>query len=95
MNNQIKCAHGHVHFVGSVALRDAPTVIQTLGRQFGTALNWPLGSAISMAILAIVLLVITISDRFERVDKKIPLLGDIPILGWAFRSTNIVKKKTN
>ena len=39
MNNQIKCAHGHVHFVGSVALSDAPTVIQTLGRQFGTALK--------------------------------------------------------
>jgi spermidine/putrescine transport system permease protein len=34
--------------------------------QFGTALNWPLGSAISMAILAIVLSVIAISDRFER-----------------------------
>ena len=27
--------------------------------------------------------------------SKIPLLGDIPILGWAFRSTNTVKKKTN
>jgi spermidine/putrescine transport system permease protein len=34
--------------------------------QFGTALNWPLGSAISIAILAIVLLVISVSDRFER-----------------------------
>lgn len=34
--------------------------------QFGTALNWPLGSAISIAILAIVLTVISISDRFER-----------------------------
>jgi len=37
--------------------------------QFGTALNWPLGSAISMAILAIVLTVITISDRFERAGR--------------------------
>lgn len=37
--------------------------------QFGTALNWPLGSAISMAILAIVLIVITISDRFERAGR--------------------------
>ena len=27
--------------------------------------------------------------------SKIPLLGDIPILGWAFRSTNTIKKKTN
>jgi general secretion pathway protein D len=27
--------------------------------------------------------------------SKVPLLGDIPILGWAFRSTNTQKKKTN
>ena len=27
--------------------------------------------------------------------SKIPLLGDIPVLGWAFRSTNTIKKKTN
>jgi len=27
--------------------------------------------------------------------SKVPLLGDIPILGWAFRSTNTIKKKTN
>jgi spermidine/putrescine transport system permease protein len=37
--------------------------------QFGTALNWPLGSAISIAILAIVLLVITLSDRIERAGR--------------------------
>lgn len=37
--------------------------------QFGTALNWPLGSAISIAILAIVLLVITLSDRLERAGR--------------------------
>lgn len=27
--------------------------------------------------------------------SKVPLLGDIPIIGWLFRSTNTVKKKTN
>jgi general secretion pathway protein D len=27
--------------------------------------------------------------------SKVPLLGDIPVLGWAFRSTNTIKKKTN
>ncbi|MFN4140939.1 ABC transporter permease [Aestuariivirga sp.] len=37
--------------------------------QFGSALNWPLGSAISMAILAIVLAVIALSDRFERAGR--------------------------
>jgi spermidine/putrescine transport system permease protein len=37
--------------------------------QFGTALNWPLGSAISIAILAIVLTVIALSDRIERAGR--------------------------
>ena len=37
--------------------------------QFGTALNWPLGSAISIAILAIVLCVIALSDRLERAGR--------------------------
>jgi spermidine/putrescine transport system permease protein len=37
--------------------------------QFGTALNWPLGSAISIAILAIVLVVISASDRLERAGR--------------------------
>jgi hypothetical protein len=34
-----------------------------------------------------------INDRYERTDKKIPLLGDIPILGMAFRqkAENTVK----
>ena len=36
-----------------------------------------------------------VQDRNVTSVSKIPLLGDIPILGWAFRSTNIVKKKTN
>jgi len=36
-----------------------------------------------------------VQDRNVTSVSKIPLLGDIPILGWAFRSTNVVKKKTN
>ena len=39
MNTSSSCAHGHVHFVGSVALHDAQAVLQTLGRQFGAALK--------------------------------------------------------
>ncbi|MFM7259517.1 MAG: secretin N-terminal domain-containing protein, partial [bacterium] len=35
-----------------------------------------------------------ISDRFERVDKKVPLLGDIPILGAAFRQYKENTSKT-
>jgi general secretion pathway protein D len=36
-----------------------------------------------------------VQDRNVTSVSKVPLLGDIPILGWAFRSTNTVKKKTN
>jgi spermidine/putrescine transport system permease protein len=45
---------------------DGYMIANIVQSQFGTALNWPLGSAISIAILAIVLTVISISDRFER-----------------------------
>jgi len=41
-------------------------VVQT---QFGTAFNWPLGSALSMMMLLIVLVIITISDRLERTGR--------------------------
>ena len=37
--------------------------------QFGLAMNWPLGSAISVVLLFIVLVVISISDRFERTGR--------------------------
>jgi general secretion pathway protein D len=36
-----------------------------------------------------------VQDRNLTSVSKVPLLGDIPILGWAFRSTNTIKKKTN
>lgn len=42
------------------------TVVQS---QFGTALNWPLGSALSMVMLFIVLGIITLSDRLERAGR--------------------------
>ncbi len=35
-----------------------------------------------------------ISDRFERVDKKIPLLGDIPLVGALFRQFKENSSKT-
>lgn len=38
-------------------------VIQT---QFGSALNWPLGSALSIVMLMIVLSIVSLSDRLER-----------------------------
>ena len=41
-------------------------VVQT---QFGTAFNRPLGSALSMVMLVIVLVIITASDRFERAGR--------------------------
>ena len=36
-----------------------------------------------------------IQERTIQGVRKIPLLGDIPLLGWLFRSTNNTKTKTN
>jgi general secretion pathway protein D len=36
-----------------------------------------------------------IQDRTEQSVRKIPVLGDIPILGWLFRDTVTGKRKTN
>lgn len=35
------------------------------------------------------------SDRISDLETKVPLLGDIPILGWLFKSNNQVTTKTN
>jgi len=35
------------------------------------------------------------SDRSSEVETKVPLLGDIPVLGWLFKSKSWEKKKTN
>jgi general secretion pathway protein D len=36
-----------------------------------------------------------IQDSFTRNVSKVPLLGDIPLLGYLFRYTSEQKKKTN
>lgn len=36
-----------------------------------------------------------VSDEIQQGEKKVPLLGDIPILGRLFKSTSISTKKTN
>lgn len=36
-----------------------------------------------------------IKDRDEDVVSKVPLLGDIPLLGWLFKTKSKVRKKTN
>lgn len=36
-----------------------------------------------------------IQDSEEDVINKVPILGDIPLLGWLFKSTSKVRKKTN
>ncbi len=41
-------------------------IVQT---QFGSALNWPLGAALSIVMLVIVLTIISVSDRLERTGR--------------------------
>jgi spermidine/putrescine transport system permease protein len=42
------------------------TIIQS---QFGATLNWPLGAALSIVVLIIVLTIISLSDRLERAGR--------------------------
>ncbi len=44
-------------------------IANVVATQFGIAMNWPLGSALSMVMLLIVLVIISLSDRLERVGK--------------------------
>jgi len=45
---------------------DGVMIANVVTTQYGAALNWPLGSALAIIILAIVLGVIELSDRFQR-----------------------------
>ena len=36
-----------------------------------------------------------IDDSFNRTENKVPCLGDIPFLGWAFKSVSESREKTN
>lgn len=45
---------------------DGNLVANVIVTQFGTALNWPLGSALSILVLVIVLAVLSLSGRVER-----------------------------
>jgi len=48
---------------------DGSMIANTVQTQFGTALNWPLGAALSIVMLVIVLTIISLSDRFERAGR--------------------------
>jgi spermidine/putrescine transport system permease protein len=48
---------------------DGAMVSNLIATQFGAALNWPLGSALALVMLVIVLAIITASDRFERLGQ--------------------------
>jgi spermidine/putrescine transport system permease protein len=48
---------------------DGAMAANVIASQFGAALNWPLGSALALVMLVIVLLIISISDRFERLGQ--------------------------
>jgi len=44
-------------------------VANTVQSQFGIAFNWPLGAALSVVMFAIVIIIISLSDRFERAGR--------------------------
>ncbi|MBK0327035.1 ABC transporter permease [Rhodobacteraceae bacterium F11138] len=48
---------------------DGAMIANVIASQFGASLNWPLGSALALVMLVIVLGIITASDRFERLGQ--------------------------
>ena len=44
-------------------------ISNVVATQFGISMNWPLGSALSMIMLFIVVVIITMSDKFERAGR--------------------------
>ena len=48
---------------------DGMMISNVIATQFGAALNWPLGSALALVMLLIVLGIISASDRFERLGQ--------------------------
>lgn len=48
---------------------DGNLVANVIATQFGAALNWPLGSALAIVMLIIVLSIVSLSDRLERGSK--------------------------
>ncbi|KWV41808.1 spermidine/putrescine ABC transporter [Rhizobium altiplani] len=48
---------------------DGTMIANLLQTQFGAALNWPLGSALATLVLILVLVVLRISSRFDRVGQ--------------------------
>jgi spermidine/putrescine transport system permease protein len=44
-------------------------IANVVATQYGIANDWPMGSALSMVLLFIVLAIITLSDKFERVGR--------------------------
>jgi spermidine/putrescine transport system permease protein len=45
---------------------DGNLIANVIATQFGAALNWPLGSALAIVMLVIVLSIVSLSDRLER-----------------------------
>ena len=48
---------------------DGIMIANVIASQFGAALNWPLGSALALVMLVIVLGIISAADRFEKLGK--------------------------
>ncbi len=48
---------------------DGLMIANVIATQFGASLNWPLGSALALIMLVIVLSIVTASDRFERFSE--------------------------
>ena len=48
---------------------DGQMIANVIASQFGATLNWPLGSALSIVMLVVVLVVLSLSQRLDRSGK--------------------------
>ena len=48
---------------------DGSMISNVITSQYGTALNWPLGSALAILMLVIVLAIIEVSDRLQKSER--------------------------
>lgn len=48
---------------------DGFMIANLMTSQFGAAMNWPLGSALAMIMLVVVLTIISLSDKFQRAGR--------------------------
>lgn len=71
---------------------DVPTALQAISKAKTTRVT---NTSVIVRDLDYIMMSGLISDKVDETETKVPLLGDIPILGWLFKGKTYNAKKTN